>query len=190
MITSHLSLLVSSLLSKSSMRSIAGGILVSLALVFASAPLFASGHELGESFEQEVGEHLIDIGYTPENFSAGSSALFEFELWRNNPDAEYDELDPVAYDDVWVRIVSDGTTMFASGVHNAEFGGSRMTYVFPEAGEYELSVRYERGLDTVAEATFPFTVAPKEGSGAFRIPAMAALVGVLIGTAGVYFIRR
>lgn len=167
-----------------------GLMIIALVSGVLALPGSVAGHGLGESFEQEVGDHLIDVGYTPEDFSAGASALFEFELWENEPGVAYEDLTPVPFDDVWVRIVADGKTVFAGGVHNAEFGGARMTYVFPEPGEYEFSVRYERGTDSIAETTFPFTVAPREGGGSFRIPAMAAVLGLLVGAGGVYFIRR
>lgn len=170
-------------------RSLLGGSALVLFTLFL-LPSTAAGHALGSSFEQVVGEHLVDVGYTPENFSEGASALFEFELWEYDESLSYEELRPIAYDDVWVRITKGNKTMFASGIYNAEFGGARMTYVFPEPGEYELSVRYEQDLNGIAEATFPLSVAPREGSGAFRIPAMAGLLGLLLGAGGVYFLRR
>ncbi|PIR82859.1 hypothetical protein COU20_00045 [Candidatus Kaiserbacteria bacterium CG10_big_fil_rev_8_21_14_0_10_59_10] len=146
------------------------------------APAALSAHALGASFEKESGPYLIDIGYAPEEFSADRTALFEFELTEDGA--------PVPFDDVWVRITREEKTVFAGGIHNARFGGARMTYLFPKSGSYELSVRYERGLESVAEASFPLVVLPAEGGGTLRNLALAGIIGLLIGAAGSYALAR
>lgn len=105
---------------------IAVTIAVVTAALFVAIP-FASAHEFGSSFEAEIEDGMIDIGYSVEEFTDDTSVIFDFEV----VDANKDE---IPFTDVWVRLVRDKSTVLATGVHNADLGGSLLTYKFPSAG--------------------------------------------------------
>lgn len=129
---------------------IAVTIAVVTAALFVAIP-FASAHEFGSSFEAEIEDGMIDIGYSVEEFTDDTSVIFDFEV----VDANKDE---IPFTDVWVRLVRDKSTVLATGVHNADLGGSLLTYKFPSAGEYVLHARFQNNGDKVAEAEFPLMV--------------------------------
>jgi len=149
-----------------------------LATMLFVTPFFIFGHATGESLEQEVDGYLIDIGYSVTEFIANSAVVFEFNLLNEN-----DEF--VDYSNVWLRIVKDDRTILATGIHNAEFGGARITYIFTEPGAYEISARYEEGVDSIAEATFPIEVLPNPNGGSGNVNiiflVIAGIVGIGVG---------
>ncbi|PCI30219.1 hypothetical protein COB52_01775 [Candidatus Kaiserbacteria bacterium] len=133
-----------------------GIIYVTFSIVITTGVLLLSimtayAHGTGSSFEQQDGDALIDIGYNTETFTEDSSVVFNFTMLD-------EDASPITFTDVWVRIVRDKSTVFATGVYNAKFGGATMTYRFPEAGQYTLSARFQNNGDSVAEATFPLEV--------------------------------
>jgi len=147
----------------------------------------ASAHDFGSSFEEEVGDSLIDIGYSVEEFTDDSSVIFSFEI--------KDETGAMAdFSDVWVRIIKEQSTVFATGVHNARLGGALMTYKFPEVGEYELSVRYQNDGKKVAEAVFPLTVGrgttSSKGAGGALYAALGFVGGLVLGVIPLMLLRR
>ena len=117
-----------------------------------------SAHGVGSSFEEQVGETLVDIGYNVEDFTTDTSVVFDFSI-------KNDEGRELPFTDVWVRIVRDKSTVFATGIYNASLGGAIMTYTFPGTGEYELSARFQDDGKSIVEATFPLVVT----SGASRL---------------------
>lgn len=144
------------------------------------SPAIGKAHGIGASIEKVVGEHTIDIGYNPSEVEAGEQIRFDFDLLKKDGGVP-------PFTDVWVRITSkDRGIAFAGGLHKPEFGLIRMTYVFPQSGEHELSVRFQNGEETLAEASFPLSVA---GSLADAKPSIqlssqltvGALIGLVIG---------
>lgn len=158
-----------------------------LVLVF-FLPLFASAHALGVSHEVTVDGIHIDIGYSSAAPVVGESVIFDFNL----PAGEEDE----RYTDVWVRVnAENGSTKLATAVHNAGFGGPRMSYSFPEAGTYTISARYENEGTALAKTEWQITVLPDTGSGVGGMLAdihwLTALIGVFLGGAGAaLYLRR
>jgi hypothetical protein len=129
-------------------------LLASLVLsALALTPVHALAHALGASYEATIDGYALDIGFSSPAPEVGEAVIFDF----NFPAAQ----DPVPpFTDVWVRIETDKRVVFASALHNARFGGPRMSYVFPEAGVYTIYVRYQNPDQTFVEATFPMTVVP------------------------------
>jgi hypothetical protein len=150
-----------------------------LSFVLLSLPFGALAHSSGTFYETVVDGVHIDVGYSSAAPAVGEAVIFDFTLDPDQP------LVP-RYTDVWVRVESeDGSVVLATAVHNAEFGGPRMSYVFPRAGNFTISMRYENGNTTLAEASFPITVVPDTKSGG--IPWYAFLLGgIVIGAAGTY----
>lgn len=149
---------------------------VVLLLMFA-APVAA--HVNGVSYEKTKDGYQIDAGYGAPAPAIGESLLMDFRLRKDGKDVEFT--------DTWVKITAEnGGVVFASGIHNAEFGGPRMSYVFPKAGKYEVSMRFEDNSETLVEDSFPITVLPGTDTG-IRVlgvditPYILVLIGLALG---------
>jgi len=155
---------------------------IAFALVFVLFPLQAGAHAFGVSHETTVDGIHIDIGYSAAAPVVGESVIFDFNL----PVGEEDEV----YTDVWVRVDGDdGSVKLATAVYNAQFGGPRMSYVFPSAGTYTLSVRYENEGEALVKTEWQLVVVPASSSGFFGFPWYAYLLaGLLIGGVGTYLV--
>jgi len=154
-----------------------------LVFAFFALPFLIEAHSVGVSHEAQVGEYFVDIGYNVPIPRIGESVTFDFNLPEEHGN--------VRYTDVWVRIESEKGVVFAGGLYNAEFGGPRLVYAFPEAGAYTIHVRYENGTETIVETSFPLTVEGGTsvlGNTAF-IGAGLLLVGILIGVVSKRFLR-
>ncbi len=148
-------------------------------LTLSIAPLITFAHGDTLSFETEVDGYLVDIGYSSETPSEEEVVLFDFALTSVSSE------DEAAFSDVWVKIEDEsGAIVFASGIHNAEFGGPRMSYKFPEDGTYTVSARYENESEAIVEVSFPLTVSSVAdggvgnygfGIGGFLLGALLAL---------------
>lgn len=160
--------------------------LIAVLLCLGSVPLFASAHGFGVSHETTTPEGVrVDIGYSSAAPAVGESVIFDFNL----PADEADEL----YTDVWVRVESDeGSVTLATAIYNAEFGGPRMSYVFPREGTYTLSVRYENEGDAIAKTAWDIVVVPAPASFDFMpIAIFVAGLGVGVGSMVVgIFVRK
>jgi hypothetical protein len=137
-----------------------------------------AAHSEGVSYEDTIDGYEVDIGYSSPAPTTRDVVIFDFNL----PASEAES----TYTDVWVRVVSEeGTVVFASALHNAQFGGPRLSYLFPKAGTYTISARYENGSHVLFEASFPLTVIEEEGEGkpfSFDlIHGIVLLVGLLLG---------
>jgi hypothetical protein len=150
-------------------------------------PHVVTAHALGASYETTVDGYTLDIGYSSPAPEVGEAVIFDF----NFPTTQ-DSVPP--YTDVWVRIETEQKVVFASALHNAHFGGPRMSYVFPEAGTYTIYVRYQNAEETFVEASFPMTVVPASQdavSAALRTPGYGlAALGVLIALGVLLYTQR
>lgn len=133
------------------MMSATVGFFVLLGVVAWHTALVAA-HGSGTSFERDVAGVRVDIGYAPEELVAGGSALFDFAISDPTSGEE------VPYTDIWVRLHQNRDSFFASGLAKASIGATTMLFQFPEAGTYQLSVRFQDAGETVAETTFEVPV--------------------------------
>lgn len=133
------------------------------ALVLLVVPFVVSAHGAGAYFETTVGSFILDIGFSSPAPEVGEAVVFDFQL--RGIDTELISGSDTEFSDVWVRIESDGKVLLATGLYNAEFGGPRLSYVFPKEGEYTIFARYENGSDSLAETSFPITVLPNSNGG-------------------------
>jgi hypothetical protein len=150
-------------------------------LIFA-APFLALAHGAGAYYETTVGDYIADVGFSTPAPEEEESVIFDFQLRGINTtsisgsDAEFT--------DVWVRIESEGKTVLATGIYNADFGGPRLSYLFPGEGAYTIYVRYENSSETLAEVSFPMTVVPASGSQkdvGSVLYALTGIVGAIVG---------
>ncbi|MBP7741441.1 MAG: hypothetical protein KA104_01995 [Candidatus Pacebacteria bacterium] len=139
----------------------------------------AQAHVNGVSYEKEKDGYTIDAGYGAPSVAQDESTLMDFRLRKDGKD--------VPFTDTWVKITEEsGAVVFASGIHNAEFGGPRMSYVFPRPGTYTVSFRYENNADTLVDDSFVIDVTPrKEGGlnifGVSLLPVLYVVAGAALG---------
>lgn len=140
-------------------------------------PLSTFAHSWGTSHMDEDNGYTMDIGYSAPAPEAGESVIFDFEILKDNERYR-------GFTDVWIRIEGENGTVLATGVHNAEFGGARLSYVFPGPGEYVVNVRYQKDDEAVASTEFSLTVVgdagPVGGSGGGAFSS-SNLIGIAIG---------
>lgn len=128
--------------------------LLTLVLLSAVLPTFVFAHPNGTSWEQVFNQYKVDVGYDPSSFVVGEPVRLDFNVTREQGGQDVD------FADVWVRVVRDETTVFATGVHKPSIGRAGMTFTFPAAGAYSLHVRFEKAGESIVDATFPMTVNP------------------------------
>lgn len=135
-------------------------------------PSLLSAHGSGLSFEKEVGEYLVDIGYDSEP-RTGVPVRFEFNLLTLAGE-------PASFDEVWVRILEEKMTSLAGPIRGQELGRTTLLYEFSDEGVYTLDVSYRKNGNELAEAAFDLLV----GAGAenpSRSPWMYFGLGAAIG---------
>jgi hypothetical protein len=140
-------------------------------------------HGTGLSYEVNNNGYAIDIGYD-ERITALESSRFDFVARREGVDTSQND----EFTDVWVTFSSDSKLYFGGAIHKSQFGSTGFTYVFPEAGTYTVSSRYEKDGETVAKAEFQIDVAPplseKKVPTQFMMYSMIGFAGLLLGVAG------
>ncbi len=148
--------------------------------------VFAHGD--GVSFEKEVGNYLVDIGYEPEKPEVGTPVRLDFELSDKTSGAT------AAFSSVWVRIEKDKSTVFASGIHHPEFGKTGLLYTFGEPGTYTISARFQNNEDTIAETSFSLTVSESSSPGGkpstLDTSVLWGMLGLIVGVALSFVIKR
>lgn len=160
---------------------------VATIIITLAIPVLLAAHGNGASFERQSGSYLIDIGYEPESPEAGQQIKFDFSLLRQSDGEEH------PYSHVWVRVLQEDRTVFASGIHRQDIGQTTLLYVFEEEGEYVLEASYRNESGEIASAKFPLTVAPADGAFVAEDDVLPALAGLVAGVvlAGAYvFIRK
>lgn len=115
-------------------------------------PLSASAHLAGGDDITKDG-YILDFGYDPAPPVAGAPVTFAFNL------ADAASLRAVAADEIWVRIIKDGTAVFAGSLKPKD-GNATLTTVLPDEGRHDVTVRFTRKGKTV-EGSYVLTVAPR-----------------------------
>ncbi len=140
-------------------------VLTTLLVAFVLAPVVVEAHGgEGMTLSATTTEgSIIDIDYTGLIVEAGVSGSFIFNLFTDDTRTV-----GAPFKDLWVRVIQEdgtdwGRTIFAGPIARPEFGGQGFLYIFPEGGDYRLSIRYNRedeleaGRDAIT-AEFPLTV--------------------------------
>lgn len=110
-------------------------------------------HGTGVSFEENKDGYKIDIGHD-EFIAAKESTRFDFALFPE----DITNIEGEVFSDVWVTFTQNNKIFFAGGVAKPEFGVTGFTYVFPEAGVYTVSARFQKNGETIVKTEFPLTV--------------------------------
>lgn len=105
-----------------------------------------SAHGDSPSLEAEVNGYLIDIGYEGD-IVAGSDIEFDIDLFKVGPPVDYAE-----FASVDVRVTKDGAEIVAGSVENDVAHVPMITLNFPDAGGYDMDVRFLDATDTLIVA--------------------------------------
>lgn len=149
-----------------------------------------NAHGLGQSFEQKVGNYIIDVGYDSLNKAIpdGEAVRFDFNLWAEN------KTDIVDFNHVWVRITPKEKGLdFAGFLYRPEFLLTGMSYKFQKAGMYELTVRFlDKEDKNLAEAIFPFEVVSGKSNFSFNSVevVLGAIMGLIVGAGTIHLINK
>jgi hypothetical protein len=165
---------------------------ISSIFFLSTIPGHSYGHKTGASWEKIIDNYKIDIGYDPTTFIAGQAERLDFNI------VDIKTGQSIPFSDVWVRISQGQDTVFASGIHRLTFGLTGMIFEFPKDGDFNMNVRFENEGNTIIQADFPINVttgsllenkAVSHSSLIFVI-VTAAVGGLIIGAAAVFFIRK
>jgi len=152
------------------MKKIGATIIFVLLLTFVTTRSYA--HGTGGEFIKENNGYTIDIGYNPEQFYTGETINFDFTLKKDTLKQEFS--------DVWVRITQDTKTVFATGIHNQDLGGTTLLYKFEKEGNYVLHVRYQKDGESLAETEFPLVISSSQNQAGSNSPnPIAFIIGIL-----------
>ncbi len=117
----------------------------------------AVAHTNGASYEEVVGDYLLDIGYNPETIFANDVVRFDFGLYPIDQPTESTDV----FSDVWVVITQESELVFSGNLHRPSFNVIAFSTIFNQSGEYKLHARFEQSGEYVAESTFNFMVADR-----------------------------
>ena len=98
-----------------------------LLLVASASPVLA---HLDGGEDKQVGEYLVDFGYSPEVLSDQEKALLSFNLV--NPETE----EAVDFSHLWLRVSAGDAVVFA-GTFYPDEKHVVFIYLFPSGDEYE-----------------------------------------------------
>ncbi len=115
------------------------------------SPVAALAHGDSPSLEAETGPYLIDIGY--DVLAAGAETEFNLDLFHR------DTLDFADFATVEMRVSQNGAVLTAGETDNDRVNIPVMLVHFPEAGGYDMDVRYvDEEKKLIAAHTFHLEV--------------------------------
>ena len=147
-----------------------------LFLLFILFSVSVNAH-LDAGIDKEVGDFIVDFGYSPEVPVKGELTSLVFNLLDKNRD-------PVEFTDGWVRISKGDKVMF-SGIFVSE-PSVAFTYTFPDSGEYEISTRFMNSDEFIARTDFEIMV---EGDSKLIYLLIVPILTILI-LIGILIIRK
>jgi len=142
-------------------------------------PTLVTAHGTGLSYEVAVDPYLVDVGYGTEIPTVGQAVPFDFALTEKG--------ETVPYTHVWVTMKGEDGIVLATSIYNSPYGGPRLSYVFEKPGTYTVFMRYERGSEVLARASFPITVAGSAHSFRWLLPLP---IPALLFVGGYMYMRR
>ena len=86
---------------------------------------------------------------------------------------------------MWVIVKQDKRLLFAGDVHKSVFGQTGFTYLFPDAGVYTISARFQKDSETVVQLEFPLEVVTssetKKATSGRVVNILFAVMGMIFG---------
>lgn len=144
-------------------------------------PMLSGAHGAVE-FMKESGGYRIELSTDTAIPEVGVPLRYNLDLF---PAATTSKEVDANYDRVWVRLMRGDTLIFSTWLAKPEGLLSGFTYAFPESGEYELTARFVRGEEMLAETSFTITASGTDGmrlrpTYLFLVSGVAFLVGTLL----------
>lgn len=161
-------------------------IFFALLFIVAIAPVFAWAHGDEASMERISGGYFFDIGYSDE-FIAGNVIRFDLSV------ADKSTGKALPFSSAWVRIREGKTLFFAGPIAYGEFGKPGFSYVFPHAGDYTLSVKFDAPSAAIPEQDFPIKVQGSSEGPAHDgrvLGGITLVIGIGIGVATALAIKK
>lgn len=120
----------------------------------ATLPFIVFAHGGGLTIQKESGIYTLTLDAVSEQIHPGVSERINFEIMYREGTST------VSFTHAWVRIMGpDGSFLFSGNVHAAPEGFvTGISYLFPIAGTYQITVRFLRGEEAIAETEFPVLV--------------------------------
>lgn len=113
----------------------------------------AAAHTGGFTYETTVNNYFIDIGSSELGFVPNDLALFEFNIYSNT-----DPNNLADFDNVYVTVGDESAVLLSTFIHRPQGMLTVLSYSFPKAGKYEISARFQKGSNKLAEVSFPIEV--------------------------------
>jgi hypothetical protein len=141
-------------------------------------PTSVFSHEKAHSFQTIVGENLVIINYSHDNFPLGIPITFDARLYTLKEGLEVDFANAKVIIKKGEEVVIDRPFQ---KIENEEI---EFTQTFESGGDYTFYVSFFSHNQTHAEATFPFVVEnPQTKATTTNWPLMAAGGVVIVGLA-------
>ncbi|HEY4496954.1 MAG TPA: hypothetical protein VI432_02290 [Candidatus Paceibacterota bacterium] len=159
-------------------------ILMGIVTTMFTPTVIAHGNEL--SFEKQVDDFLIDIGYGESQITAGAPTRLDFNI------VDTKKNETVEFDNVFVRINEGEKTIFAGSILKSIFSRG-ITYTFPHGGDYELYIRFQKDTDAITEAAFPIKVLNNDAdpdSTPISYFLISGVLGLIIGFGSSKFFKK
>ena len=159
---------------------------IPLAAIVLYAPP-SSGHGVGQTMEQEVGDYLVDIGVDTVEILEEQDAVFDMALVEHAGTLQWEY---APYDTVWVMMSQEGKEPLRTILSVKNPAPILLTHRFDDPGDVRLAVRFlQDGEEKLADASFTLNVHSKDESGGKGI-ALALFALFLMGVIGVVWYRR
>jgi len=120
-------------------------------LIIVLIPIVLAHLDVGE--DKEIGDYVVDFGYSPENPKTTDNVAIALTLFDTNQEV----IEP---ESVWVRISSSKEVVFA-GTLKPENGNVAFTYKFPYADKYDITARFNDSKETIVKTNFNIQIEGK-----------------------------
>lgn len=145
-------------------------------------PVAALAHGAGTSYEVQIGEYLVDVGYQPDELVAGERVVFDFVIVKDGIELPFEE--------VWVRLQHGSSTLLATGIAQPTIGRTTLLYVLPQdIRSLTVHARFQNEQETMAEVSFMLPVRAGDVS-IWEYWWTPILAGAVLGGGAAFFYRR
>ncbi|HIJ11131.1 TPA: hypothetical protein HA278_03685 [Candidatus Woesearchaeota archaeon] len=139
-------------------------------LLFLLIPIANAHLDAGEDVVKE--EYILDFGYSPERLMVGEESHLAVSLFD-------DAREIVEFDHAWVRISNEDTIFFSSTLYPV-IGNAALTYSFPHAGDYDITVRFTKNDTELVQHTFVVHVEREHKWSLLIIAALLFLFAIMV----------
>ncbi len=131
-----------------------GALALCAVALFLHAPS-AEAHLVGKSFEKQVGEYLVDVGYDVFELQPNQKTIFNFALVQNAGKSNWEY---APFNKIFVSFRQGDREILGKAITLNAPIPAYAPFTFPSAGDYTLAVRFQDDNRLLAETTFPVAV--------------------------------